>query len=972
MKLWIDGQCLQTGSRDRGIGRYLYELIRAISINNSDVHLLLSFNAALPNELIAARKLVQPWVKPNNVLIWQGAAEGGEAVIGYTQGRALSENALAHHVECIAPDLALCGSPFEGAHDPAVPYMKLADSNIASAAIFYDAIPKRFSSKYLTSRTLADYYQRRLDAQKNFDLLLAISEFSKSEAIELIGHKLVVNINAGVSPALLNLLATRGRRKSTAVPKISYVLYVGALDWRKNVLCLVQAFSFLSVHYQSNLALVIAGAYQEFEVAELRKRWNNLGLAVDNLVTLGKVSDETLIELYREAALTVQPSLMEGFGLTALEAMLAGSVVIASNSGALPEVIGNPKALFDPSRPEELAALITQVLEDADFRQSLKANAHNQREKYSWDFSAEKAVSAMSATILSASTDRDLGPTDVTALEVLRAKALKRLSRRQLTLPFAAEVFAAAEPPPDTSISTLFVDVTTTTKFGLHTGIQRVVRKISQAFIEDVHTNERVQLMYCESGSHALPVIVDGNWAYSQDQSSEKLRFGAADLVLMLDSCWDYAEAHDVVLTKAKVHGAQTFYVLYDLLPIQCAGFCNTGVSSSFVTGFYSQLRFSDGFICISKSVANELLDLLSSIEYPREVRIGYWHLGADVLATKSQRSKSGTTQIKHAFLMVGTIEPRKGHQVVLDAFEVLWSRGFDAELWIVGRAGWATENVMQRLKCCSEYGRKLKWVDGPEDDELVELYQRCTVLIAASYAEGFGLPLVEAAFYRKPIIASDIPVFREIGNGSPGVMFFNVGSSTDLIRVVETATQDYEALIASTKSSNNVISWDESAKELRSVLAGRSWTHTYVPSAGVVPNQPFNRFAMNSVVPLANRNYSLELIGAPNSSTDGKYLEFLFRVTNLSGVTWSSFGLPDGSLAVNLGYHTFDELGRCVSDNNPRAHFVFALPKEAWQITKVSIPTSLLVNVTTVDFAVVQEGIAWWPSKLKFNLVDR
>src|SRR4051812_1474345 len=121
MRLWTDGQFLQTSSRLRGIGRYMMELIRAIAETCPEVEMSISFNAALPDSAIAARLAVESWIAPRNIHVWQGTAARNE----YGRGpvRQLGEVALAHHVACLAPDIALSASPFEGQHDQTAPLL---------------------------------------------------------------------------------------------------------------------------------------------------------------------------------------------------------------------------------------------------------------------------------------------------------------------------------------------------------------------------------------------------------------------------------------------------------------------------------------------------------------------------------------------------------------------------------------------------------------------------------------------------------------------------------------------------------------------------------------------------------------------------------------------------------------------------------------------------------------------------------
>jgi glycosyltransferase involved in cell wall biosynthesis len=118
---------------------------------------------------------------------------------------------------------------------------------------------------------------------------------------------------------------------------------------------------------------------------------------------------------------------------------------------------------------------------------------------------------------------------------------------------------------------------------------------------------------------------------------------------------------------------------------------------------------------------------------------------------------------------MVGTIEPRKGHAQTLAAFERLWSEEVDVNLTIVGKEGWngsqGTETVISdfiaRLRAHSEYGRRLLWLRDISDEYLARVYAASTALIVASEGEGFGLPIIEAANYKLPVIARDIPVLR-------------------------------------------------------------------------------------------------------------------------------------------------------------------------------------------------------------------
>jgi glycosyltransferase involved in cell wall biosynthesis len=110
---------------------------------------------------------------------------------------------------------------------------------------------------------------------------------------------------------------------------------------------------------------------------------------------LEKIIDDDLVALYNRAALTVVPSLYEGFGLTALEAMASGSPVVASNAGALPEVVGSAAILVDPTDPRAIADGIWSVLNDSGTQQRLRHLGLQRAASFTWSKSASALYSVL-------------------------------------------------------------------------------------------------------------------------------------------------------------------------------------------------------------------------------------------------------------------------------------------------------------------------------------------------------------------------------------------------------------------------------------------------------------------------------------------------------------------------------------------------------------------------------------------------
>jgi glycosyltransferase involved in cell wall biosynthesis len=112
--------------------------------------------------------------------------------------------------------------------------------------------------------------------------------------------------------------------------------------------------------------------------------------------------------------------------------------------------------------------------------------------------------------------------------------------------------------------------------------------------------------------------------------------------------------------------------------------------------------------------------------------------------------------------ICVSTLEPRKGHDELLDAYDLLLEKDKDFKLILVGKYGWKSEELTQRIYAHSEYGKRLRWYQIISDDELLSLYRSATVCVMPSFGEGFGLSIEEALEVGIPVIARDIPVFKE------------------------------------------------------------------------------------------------------------------------------------------------------------------------------------------------------------------
>jgi glycosyltransferase involved in cell wall biosynthesis len=242
------------------------------------------------------------------------------------------------------------------------------------------------------------------------------------------------------------------------------------------------------------------------------------------------------------------------------------------------------------------------------------------------------------------------------------------------------------------------------------------------------------------------------------------------------------------------------YSVIFDLLPVRMPDVFPPGADQIHAQWLQTAANF-DGAICISKAVADDFVAWQEEVGFDwqnrRPFRVGWFHLGADVANSAPSLGLPdnaewllGQLRNRPSFLMVGTIEPRKGYMQTVEAFSQLWRKGVEVNLVVVGREGWQglpddmRRDIPQTTACLRthpELNKRLFWLDGVSDSYLEKVYAASTCLIAASYGEGFGLPLIEAAQHKLPIIARDIPVFREVAreyaryfSGSNGAVLAN------------------------------------------------------------------------------------------------------------------------------------------------------------------------------------------------------
>lgn len=407
MRIVIDLQAGQGHSGLRGIGRYSRSLALSITRlamdRGHDVCLVM--NASLPMLIPSIRKEFAGLLPDENIFLFPGL-ENTADIAPENRARMLRSEAVREHfIAALKPDILHVASLFEGFVDDVT--VSINDHvALPTAVTLYDLIPYVMPELYLTDPRFEKYYLRRLDALRHAQWLLAISNHTREEALTLLERdpERVTNISAAVADIFRPRRISEQRRAELAALygiRGEFLLYVpGGFDPRKNFAALLQAYARLPATLRATHQLVIGSKVYPGELPLFTALRDQAGLTGADVVLTGYLPDDDLVDLFNLCTAHVFPSLHEGFGLPALEAMSCGAPSIGSNATSLPEVLGRSDALFDPRCPDSIARKMTEVLSDAEFRGSLREHALRHSAGFSWDHSGKRALEAFEAALV--------------------------------------------------------------------------------------------------------------------------------------------------------------------------------------------------------------------------------------------------------------------------------------------------------------------------------------------------------------------------------------------------------------------------------------------------------------------------------------------------------------------------------------------------------------------------------------------
>lgn len=381
---------------------------------------------------------------------------------------------------------------------------------------------------------------------------------------------------------------------------------------------------------------------------------------------------------------------------------------------------------------------------------------------------------------------------------------------------------SADRSPKDSARKRLLVDVGSLYVNNTISGTNRVTLSIALALLQNGNSSFTVELVRFRSWrAGVFPVgysLLNGGLQLTST-SKKPVPIFTGDMFLGLDLSHLSTVAHSSLFRLMRNKGCKVSFVLYDLLPVDYPQFFPLGTGLKRLhEQWLKVVAEADLVFPISKTVNGRWEQFLDSKNIATSLRpfSKVIHLGSNFNQQPSHSKSSSKLDFLFdtKFMMaVGTIEPRKKIDQILGALELLWETDSSHWLVIVGKPGWLTDELQQRLLVAMAKGQRVVWISDCSDEDLAWLYSNTSLLIAASLDEGYGLPIIEALSFGAKVLARDIQVFREVGGEA--AEYFHGDDPASLTKAIRVSLNQFP------HGRGNVVRphWDDCSNEILSEL---------------------------------------------------------------------------------------------------------------------------------------------------------
>ncbi len=651
---------------------------------------------------------------------------------------------------------------------------------LKTAFVYYDAIPIK-RPEFATIASAHETYMKQLILA---DLVVPISHWSARDLVSYFQ----IHEGAILSLPTIAVLALPG--ESQLAPRITLppnfeemgktILSVGTIETRKNQVALVHAFERYCAEYPENdWCLTLVGNLHpnvQSEITHAVERNSRINY-------LGNIQDSELDALYRSCAFTVFPSVEEGFGLPILESLWYAKPCICANFGSMKEVAaGGGCLMVNVTESEELfRGMIRMTMESGLL-----------------EYLSQEAVSR---------------PNDLWVDYANR---------------FIMQIDYESDPIHQLGAIYYWVDHTST--YLSNSGIQRVVRGLARALLKigvrliPVKWDEAKHQFYSPTSEELRHLSKwNGPKPYEWSPWVDPLQSGDNDWIL-IPELTTYLESNFLSDLKrfASIHGFRIGWIFYDAIPSKMLDIYPNEAT-------FAHCRYMEGLNEFEKVFAiseHSRCDLVRFLGVNRlrtpylDDRIQACQLPGEFL--EASRVTSIKTQSTEAIkiLCVGTIEPRKNHLNLLEAFVKIRGQSERLiELVLVGGSPFLdlAKKVEQSIKATPG----IRWEKKADDTRLRELYSECDFTVYPSLEEGFGLPILESLWNARPCICRNTGSMSEVAEGG-GCLTVDTADATLLAEAMLRLIREnaLRLKLAEEATTRSFKTWEDYAREVATRMA--------------------------------------------------------------------------------------------------------------------------------------------------------